>query len=443
MTDLNSAQLVLDLKATDEAVRAKGWVAPGLGVPGAPLSMLGSTLNPLTGLAAAGLGWFMPLVSFLGDGLGQLQGGNAASVSSGSQDFGAAGQDIVGVADSYRTSTTAQTSAWTGTSADEYRESAAQHADGVAGLGEASNTTASAIMGAGQVVAQAIAEVTQLIAEAVAEIVPIMTQAVARAGETFGQSVVEAIPPCVGIAVTYAARIAAKIAALIASGNNLMKLVQGAMAVVDLIKAGMTTMSQQSVRPGSEPQVTANTGAAGAAPEAPEVRSARDMGERQPTSSAGSSGGSGSAGGGVPNVSGLSTPGGSAAPASDGGTRSAGLVPPTGAPNLAPGVTGHVGASGAATSGGGVPMAAGLAHGAHGGRSGDSARQDGRQQPGRAAGGGTSTPGALPMAPMAARPAGDGDKEHQRKYLLTEDHDDHTEDLEYAPEVIDSGKPAT
>ena len=117
MTDTNTAQLVVDLQATDEAVRGNGWVSPGLGVPGAPLGLLGSTLNPLSGLAAAGLGWFMPMVSFLGDGLTQLQGGNEASVSSGAQDFGAAGQDIAGVADSYRTSTSAQTSEWAGTAA--------------------------------------------------------------------------------------------------------------------------------------------------------------------------------------------------------------------------------------------------------------------------------------------------------------------------------------
>lgn len=444
MTDTNSAQMVLDLKATDEAVRAKGWVSPGLGVPGAPLSMLSSTLNPLGGLAAAGLGWFMPLVSFLGEGLTQLQGGNEASVSSGSQDFGTAGQDIAGVADSYRASTTSQTSGWTGNSATEYRASAEQHADGVAGLGEASNTTASAIMGAGQVVAQCIAEVTQLIAEAVAEIVPIMTQAIARAGETFGQSVVEAIPPCVGIAVTYAAKIAAKIAALIASGDNLMKLVQGAMGVVELIKAGMTSVSQQSVQPGSDPQTTASAGAAGAAPETPEVRSASAMGERETTSSAGSSGGSGSSGGGMPTVSGVPNSSSPSAPSLDGGTRSAALAPPTPSPNLASGATAHVGGSGAAISGGGLPMgAAGLAQGAQtgAGRGADSTRQDGKQQQAaRTSGGAGGVPGGMPMGAMGGgKPGGDGDKEHQRKDRLSADHD---EDLEYSPEVIDSRKPA-
>jgi uncharacterized protein YukE len=248
MTDTNTARMVDDLRATDDAVRANGWVAPGLGVPGAPLGLLGSTLNPLSGLATAGLSWFMPLVSFLGDGLTQLRGGDAGSVTSGSQDFGDAGQDIAGVADTYRASTSAQTSGWSGTAASDYRDAATRHADGIAGMGQASTSVGSAIIGAGQVVAQAIAEVTELIAEAVAQIVPIMTQAVARAGETFGQSVVEAIPPCVGIAVEYALRIAAKLAALVASGDNLLKLVQGGMAVVDLINTALSSISKQSIR---------------------------------------------------------------------------------------------------------------------------------------------------------------------------------------------------
>lgn len=434
MTDTNSTQMVLDLKATDEAVRAKGWVAPGLGVPGAPLGMLSLTLNPLGGLAAAGLGWFMPLVSFLGDGLTQLQGGNEASVSSGSRDFGDAGRDIAGLAESYRASTTAQTSGWTGESATRYREAAAQHADGVAGLGEASNTTASAILGAGQVVAQAIAEVTQLIAEAVAEIVPIMTQAIARAGETFGQSVVEAIPPCVGIAVTYAARIAAKLAALVASGDNLMKLVRGAMGVVDLIKTGMTAMSQQSVRPASEPRVTANATAGGAAaPETPEVAPASALGERP--SGGGAPGGAGPVGSGVPTASGVPGQDGSPASSPAAVTRSSGVVPPAPAPALATGSTGQTGGSGAATTGGGATTgAAGFAQGT--GRGGDTTRQ---QQSRTAPAAGSGLPGGMPLGAMAAgRAAGDADRVHERKYELTGEQD---EGIEYTPEVITSEKP--
>jgi hypothetical protein len=410
-------------------------VAPGLGVPGAPLDLLGSTLNPLAGLATAGLGWFMPLVSFLGDGLTQLQGGNAASVSSGARDFGTAGQDITGVADSYRASTTAQTSGWSGASATEYRNTAAQHADGVAGLGQASNTTASAIIGAGQVVAQAIAEITQLISEAVAEIVPIMTQAVARAGETFGQSVAEAIPPCVGIAVTYAAKIAAKLAALMASGDNLMKLVQGGMAVVELIQSAMSSISQQSTSAAAEPQAAAGSGVGGGGVEPPQVGGPAGT-------MAASDSGSGGSGSGSPSQSSAGGYGSAATPGTpaDGGTRSSGVVPPV---SGAVPDTARAAGGGAVSTGAGVPMgAAGLAAGAQtgAGRGADTARQEGKQQPARASSGsGGVTPGGLPMGALGgARPAGDTDKEHQRKYGLDESHE---EDLEYAPEVIHSGKP--
>jgi hypothetical protein len=434
MTDVNTAQMVADLKATDDAVQAKGWVAPGLGVPGAPLGLLSSTLNPLGGLAAAGLSWFMPLVSFLGEGLTQLQGGNGASVTSGSQDFGAAGQDIAGVADSYRQAAEAQTSDWTGPAATQYRDAAAQHAEGIAGLGQAGNTTASAIIGAGQVVAQAIAEITELIAEAVSQIVPIMTQAIARAGETFGQSVVEAIPPCVAIAVEYALRIAAKLAALVASGDNLMKLVQGGMAVVDLIKTALSSISQQGVQSGSDVP-------ASAAADQPEgggfasTMAAIDPGGDTGSSSAGlsSSPSTGGEFGADVSPSGdlsagarLSTPDSSLSA----GTQSSAVVPPP--HNAVPDATRL---AGGASTGAGPSGAVGLAAGAQvgAGRGADGVRSEGRQSS-RATGNATAQ-GGFPMGAMGGGLTGDKDKEHQRKYGLIALHDD---DYVVAPEVISS-----
>lgn len=456
MTDIDTGRMVDDLRATDDAVRAKGWVAPGLGVPGAPLGMLGSSMNPLSGLAAAGLGWFMPLVSFLGEGLTQVQGGNDASVTSGAQDFDAAGQDIAGVADSYRRSASTQTSEWSGAAATQYREAATQHADGVAGLGEASNTVGSAIIGAGQVVAQAIAEITELIAEAVAQIVPIMTQAVARAGETFGQSVVEAIPPCVAIAVEYALRIAAKLAALLASGQNLLKLVQGALGVVDLIKAGLTTISQQSIGTGAEPETGGAEqprGEAFADTMAAAVDKVDPLGPAD-SGSSGSSAAASSGGGSGGRLGGVSVPGGSVqsgephTPAGSGravdfDTRSAGVVPPVlpspGAVPDASRFTGPVGGGGVATSG---LLGGGLAIGGHLGgqpgghtpapgsrvgsvRDGDAVRQENRQQPGGAPRGGAGAQSGYPMGAVGgARPTDEQDREHKRKYRLGTPNDE-------------------
>jgi hypothetical protein len=426
MTDTNTAQMVVDLRATGDAVRAKGWVAPGLGVPGAPLGLLGSSSNPLSGLAAAGLGWFMPLVSFLGEPLTQLQGGDGASVASTAEDFAGAGRDLGGVADAYRESTSAQTSAWSGQAAGEYRAAGAQHADGVAGLGAASSTTGDAIIGAGQVVAQAIAEVTQLVAEAVAQIVPIMTQAVARAGETFGQSVVEAIPPCVGIAVEYALRIAAKLAALLASGDNLLKLVQGGMAVVTLINQALSTISRQSMAADASAQAGPGTVAAGAAVEVgPEAFTA--SGNVQGSAPMSASGGgpvlSGRDGveGTVSRTS--STP--STTTYSSGYTPQPHVAAPdTPRPQVQTGGSGGVTGTGlpiGVHSGGRGPSArngSGVRVG--GGRGADTANQESRQQ----RGGGAQTLGAMPMGAMGGMRPGDADKEHERKVPLVEDEHD-------------------
>jgi hypothetical protein len=459
MTDMNTAQMVVDLQDTDAAINAKGWVAPGLGVPGAPLGLLGSSLNPLTGLLSAGLGWFMPLVDFLGEPLTQLQGGNAGSVSSGSQDFGDAGQDMAGVADTYRQAASTQTSEWSGDAAAEYRNSAETHANGIAGLGQASNGVGSAIIGAGQVVAQAIAEVTELIAEAVAQIVPILTQAIARAGETFGQSVVEAIPPCVGIAIEYALRIAAKIAALLASGDNLMKLVQGGMAIVELIQQAMTSISGQSVSVEGQASVSAGGGQGGAAPmgaaDIPEVAAGGSASRTPSSSGGGSGGGSGSGSGGGSSIldSGFASPGGpssgsssvpSGSSAPELSTRSSSVLPPQ--VHSGGGMSGSLGGGSGgggfspSASAGPVSMAApALAPGAAvaGGRNADTTRQaqTGRPAAGQGASGGGAA-GGVPMggAMAGARPPGDGDKEHQRKVPLVQDHE---EDIPLAAEVLE------
>lgn len=469
MTDTNTAQMVADLTSTNNTVQGNSWVSAELGGSGGgPLSMLESTLDPLTGLASAGLGWFMPFVSFLSDGLSQLQGGNATSVSSGSQDFSNGGQNITSLAGSYGDSVNAQTANWTGQAATDYRNAATQHATGVAGLGTASTTVGSSIIGAGQVVAQAISEITELIGEAVSEIVPILTTAISQAQETMGQSVVAAIPPCVGIAVKTAAQIASKLAALLASGQNLLKLVQGALGVVDLIQQALSSISQQSTQGGTDP--TSGTTGSGNSP-AP-----ADSGNAGPTAPMSTDPGSGN---GASTPSGSPDPGGS--PASGGSTDPngssglggsadpTGLTDPSGAANVSagPDLSGAVsgadplgvatqsaavaqpfhgtmpaaasaGGGQVPTGGGAVPMSAagiGLAAGA---RSGAGAGADTTRQ-NRTPTSATSTDerestGGVPLGGMGgARGAGEKDKEHKRKYTVVEQHD---EVVMVAPPVI-------
>jgi hypothetical protein len=458
MTDTNTGQMVGDLTSTNNAVLGKGWVSSGLSGTGGPLSLLGSTADPLSGLAEAGLSWFTPLVSFLSDGLSQLQGGDAASVSSGSQDFNGAGQNIGDLANSYGNSTTAQTTSWTGKAASDYRGTAAQHATGVAGLGTASTTVGSSIIGAGQVVAQAISDITELIGEAVAQIVPIMTQAIARAQQTMGESVVEAIPPCVGIAVEYAMKIMAKLAALMASGQNLLKLVQGASGVVDLIQQALSSISQQSSQSGAQPSSSTNpsqatdpssssdplsglttpdsSGGGTGSGDGSTSPSASDAGFNSgdlPTPDASAGQGDGSDSGTTPDPNGTTSPdlnsltNPSAVPL-DTTQSAAAFQPSTSAMPDTSQAAGVPMSTGAFQSG-----ASALAIGARSGASAGAGtvRQRGRQQPAAAS---DDKPGTGPIGGMGGgMAAGDKDKKHQRKYDLIQKHD---EDLEVAPAVI-------
>lgn len=464
MTSTDTGQMVADLTSTNNAVQGNGWVSSGLGGAGGSLDLLGSTVDPLSGLASAGLGWFTSFVSFLNDGLNQLQGGSADSVSSGSQDFNNAGQNITGLAGSYGDSVNAQTSGWTGSAATDYRAAATQHATGVSGLGTASSTVGSSIIGAGQVVAEAIAEIAALIGQAVSQIVPIMTTAVSQASQTEGASVAAAIPPCVGIAVSTAAQIAAKLADLLSSGQNLLKLVQGALGVVDLIQQALSGISQQGSQGGTGSSTGPDPSQAGGGPTA--ASSAGPVGPTDsgnsgaPTDpSAGGSDGSGAGSGGgagmpnLPDLSGATSPSG----VTDGGsmpglsgatlpnldptgvTQSAAVSAPfTGLPAAAsfPGGTTPMSTSGTPTAG--MQVAPGVMGVAAGARSAAASGADTvRQQRGRLSSAATSneTQGEEGMPMGGTRGArGQQDKEHKRKYTVVEQHDDDV--VPVAPPVI-------
>jgi hypothetical protein len=291
------------------------------------------------------------------------------------------------------------------------------------------------------VVAEAISEITELISEAVAQIVPILTQAVARAQQTMGESIVEAIPPCVGIAVEYALRIASKLAALLASGQNLLKLVQGALGVVDLIQQALSSISQQSTQPTPSTDPAAGTdsgnalGAADSGNTGPTAPMSTDGGAATPSGSTDSSGPADSSGPTDPAA--LANLGGSANLGSSTGAdqlgvaaQSAAVVQPVQSttPNAFPV---HADASAGAVPGGAVPVGGmGLAAGARSGAGADTVRQDRRPSPPP-----TSTESnGVPLGGMgSARPAGEKDKEHKRKYTVVEEHD---EVLDVVPPVI-------
>lgn len=245
------AALLAELRAAGAAVEGKEWLSGGLaGDPDAPLDALTSSERPLSALDSAGVGFLTPMISFLEEPLDQLRG-DPDAVSAGAAQFDAAGREATSVADDYRSTAGAETSAWSGEAASDYLKAGTELADGVLSIAETSLTSAKALIAAGEVVAKVVTAVTGYVAEAVAKITPIITEALAAAPATFGQSLAVAIPQCVQIAVDYAGRIAGKLAELLSSGENLIKLVEGALGVLKVVKEVVKFIGEQSQAGGS------------------------------------------------------------------------------------------------------------------------------------------------------------------------------------------------
>lgn len=238
--------LLAELRIAGNAVGSKEWLSAELaGEPAVSIGALGSTASPLSGLDSAGVGFLTPMISFLEEPLNQLRG-DPDAVSSGAGEFDGAGQAAAGVGEEYRSAAGRETSEWDGDAAAGYQQTGMELADGILSIAETSLTSAKAMIGAGEVVAQVIDVVTRLVTEAVGKIVPIMTEAIAAAPATFGQSIAAAIPQCVQIAVDCGVQLAGKLAALLSSGENLIKLIDGALGVLKIVKQVLTVIGEQS-----------------------------------------------------------------------------------------------------------------------------------------------------------------------------------------------------
>ena len=236
-TDAGTINALLnELRTTTNAIAGDEWLSRDLAAtPEADIGELGSNGKPLQALDSAGVGFLTPMISFLEEPLNQLTG-----------EFEKAGHAATALAQDYQGKASSETSDWSGQSAEDYAKTGKELVDGVLSVAETALTNASALIKAGQVVAQVVAEVTRLITEAVGKIVPIMTQAIAAAPATFGQSIAVAIPQCVQIAVECGTQIAAKLGELLASGENLIKLVEGAQAVLKIVKQAMSVIGEQA-----------------------------------------------------------------------------------------------------------------------------------------------------------------------------------------------------
>lgn len=239
------AALLEELRTTTNAVASDEWLSKDLAGEPKDLSRLGSQEQPLKALDSAGAGFLTPMISFLEEPLNQLRG-NPDGVQQGAQELQSAGTKAKNLAADYEAKASSETSSWTGQSATDYAKTGKELADGVLSVAETALTSAKALIKAGEVVAQVVAAVTQIITEALGKIVPIITEAIAAAPSTFGASIAMAIPQCVQIAVEAGVKIAGKLAELLASGENLIKLVEGALAVLTIVKKGLSVIGDKA-----------------------------------------------------------------------------------------------------------------------------------------------------------------------------------------------------
>ncbi|GHH29874.1 hypothetical protein [Lentzea cavernae] len=241
-----TAALLAELRVTTNAITNGEWLSPDLArTPKAPMSELSSNGKPLQALDSAGVGFLTPMISFLDEPLNQLRG-DPDGVQQGAGEFQNASKAATALAGEYGEKAGSETDSWTGDSAAEYAKTGKELVDGVLSVAETALTNATALIKAGEVVAQVVAEVTRLITEAVGRIVPIMTQAIAAAAATFGQSIAVAIPQCVQIAVECGGQIAAELGELLASGENLITLVEGAQAVLKIVEQAMSVIGDKA-----------------------------------------------------------------------------------------------------------------------------------------------------------------------------------------------------
>lgn len=235
-TDQTTSQLLSELSTVSNAVANREWSTGGLAdqSKSGDFGPLISSPNPLANLDSAGVGMLTPHVSFLAKPLDEFRGDSGA-VSTPAQGMATAAADIQALADTFRQTSTTETSGWTGEAAEGHRVTSAEFAEGITAIAEAAKTISGAIVAAGDEVVGALTTIIQEISAAVGEMVPVMADGIARAPLTMGASIGTAITECIGIATRHGAEIAKAMKTLLGNAMNLMKLVNMVLTIVHAV----------------------------------------------------------------------------------------------------------------------------------------------------------------------------------------------------------------
>jgi uncharacterized protein YukE len=190
---------------------------------GALSATVATVLDPLAGLAAAGVGWLLEHLAFLRKPLDYLLGDKAAIQANVDMTTQLAVQ-LEQLAGDHRTGL-GNTAGWTGQSAEQFRASMDRMGQELDALADAVKTKAKVVSVTGTLVVILRDIIRDAIAQFVGTLISGALQAVAWLVPTFGASVPIFIGKAVARAVAIGAKIAAQIAKLLSAlGRNAARI---------------------------------------------------------------------------------------------------------------------------------------------------------------------------------------------------------------------------
>ncbi|TCO58202.1 hypothetical protein [Actinocrispum wychmicini] len=241
----SGTRLLPDIKSTVAAIESGDWMSAAGGIAQTALDVIGISADPLGAISSAGFGWAVQHVSFLRQPFDMLFG-NPESIKSNAANWTNAGTQLATTAQRYRETSVAQTSNWTGASADAYRATSANHADGIEGIAQAGKGLSAAITGAGQLVAEIRKLVMDLISKAVNKIIMQIIQALSTSWCSFGASIAMAIVNIVQTAVSTAQKLLGELVKLLQSLQKVFQLVVKLVQIFKTVKAAIEQLGNQA-----------------------------------------------------------------------------------------------------------------------------------------------------------------------------------------------------
>lgn len=197
--------------------------AADVGIHGAvaALDLLGTVIDPLQSLAAAGVGWLMEHCEPLRWPLDQLAG-NPQAVNAVSQTWHNIAAEMGAVSADVAAATANDTRQWHGAAADAYRDTAAQLADEIGAMQAGASALAGAVTTGGALVGTVRGLIRDVVANVVGDLIAKALVATASSFVTLGGSVGAFIAWAVGKIGITIGRIAEQISQLLTRLGELL-----------------------------------------------------------------------------------------------------------------------------------------------------------------------------------------------------------------------------